>query len=53
MAEIRVSTWVNVSDRKIKLKFDSFKKIKLICLTGKHRMHFIFVDRLTKTIYSD
>lgn len=53
MAEIRVSTLVKISDRKIKLKFDSFVKIKLICLTGKHRMHFMFIDRLTITVVND
>lgn len=52
MAEIRVSTFVNISDRKIRLKFE-FREKKLIGLTGKYRMHFIFVDSLTITMYND
>lgn len=44
---------MNISDKKIKLKFGCFEKINLIGLTGKHRMHFIFLDGLTITIDND
>lgn len=48
-----MSILVNNSDRNVKLKFENFKKIKLSGLPGKRRMHFVFVDRSTISIYID
>lgn len=48
-----MSILVNISDRNVKLKFENFKKTKLTGLPGKHRIHFIFVERSTISINVD